>query len=63
MKSEIIVALIAAGTTILTIIGSIVAVKITSNSQIKEQKIAADREMKRKYYNAVSYTHLTLPTT
>ena len=45
MKSEIIVALIAAGTTILTIIGSIVAVKITSNSQIKEQKIAADREM------------------
>ena len=29
-----------------------VAVKITSNSQIKEQKIAADREMKRKYYNA-----------
>ena len=52
MKSEIIVALIAAGTTILTIIGSIVAVKITSNSQIKEQKIAADREMKRKYYNA-----------
>jgi hypothetical protein len=52
VKSEIIVALIAAGTTILTIIGSIVAVKITSNSQIKEQKIAADREMKRKYYNA-----------
>ena len=49
---EIIVALIAAGATVLTIIGSIVAVKVTSNSQIKEQKIAADREMKRKYYNA-----------
>lgn len=45
-------ALIAAGTTVLTIIGSIVAVKVTSNSQIKEQKIVADREMKRKYYNA-----------
>ena len=52
MKMEIIVALIAAGATVLTIIGSIVAVKVTSNSQIKEQKIAADREMKRKYYNA-----------
>lgn len=52
MKMEIIVVLIAAGATVLTIIGSIVAVKVTSNSQIKEQKIAADREMKRKYYNA-----------
>ena len=52
MKMEIIVALIAAGATVLTIIGSIVAVKVTSNSQIKEQKIIADREMKRKYYNA-----------
>lgn len=52
MKMEIIVALIVAGATVLTIIGSIVAVKVTSNSQIKEQKIAADREMKRKYYNA-----------
>lgn len=52
MKMEIIVALIAAGATVLTIIGSIVAVKVTSNSQIKEQKIAADRKMKRKYYNA-----------
>lgn len=52
MTNEIIVALIAAVSTILTIIGSIVAVKVTSNSQIKEQKIAADREMKRKYYNA-----------
>ena len=52
MKMEIIVALIAAVATVLTIIGSIVAVKVTSNSQIKEQKIAADREMKRKYYNA-----------
>ena len=52
MKMEIIVALIAAGATVLTIIGSIVAVKVTSNSQKKEQKIAADREMKRKYYNA-----------
>lgn len=52
MIMEIIVALIAAGATVLTIIGSIVAVKVTSNSQIKEQKIAADREMKRKYYNA-----------
>ena len=52
MKMEIIVALIAAGATVLTIIGSIVAVKVTINSQIKEQKIAADREMKRKYYNA-----------
>ena len=52
MKMEIIVALIAAGATVLIIIGSIVAVKVTSNSQIKEQKIAADREMKRKYYNA-----------
>lgn len=52
MKMEIIVALIAAGATVLTIIGSIVAVKVTSNSQIKGQKIAADREMKRKYYNA-----------
>ena len=52
MKMEIIVALIAAGATVLTIIGSIVAVKVTSSSQIKEQKIAADREMKRKYYNA-----------
>ena len=51
MKMEIIVALIAAGATVLTIIGSIVAVKVTSNSQIKEQKIIADREMKRKYYN------------
>ena len=39
MKMEIIVALIAAGATVLTIIGSIVAVKVTSNSQIKEQKI------------------------
>ena len=52
MKMEIIVALIAAGATVLTIIGSIVAVKVTSNSQIKEQKIIADREMKRKYSNA-----------
>lgn len=52
MEMEIIVALIAAGATVLTIIGSIVAVKVTSNSQIKEQKIVADREMKRKYYNA-----------
>lgn len=52
MNIEIIVALIAVGATVLTIIGSIVAVKLTSNSQIKEQKIAADREMKRKYYNA-----------
>lgn len=52
MKTEIIVALIATGATILTIIGSIIAVKMTSISQIKEQKIAADREMKRKYYNA-----------
>lgn len=56
MENEIIIALIEAGTTILTIIGSIVgsiiAVKLTGKSQIKEQKIAADREMKRQYYKA-----------
>ena len=37
MKMEIIVALIAAGATVLTIIGSIVAVKVTSNSQINRK--------------------------
>lgn len=63
MKMEIIVALIAAGATVLTIIGSIVAVKVTSNSQIKEQKIIADREMKRKYYNAfIEASHLSSVT-
>ena len=56
MNIKIIEILITSGTTILTIIGSIVgsiiAVKLTSNSQIKEQQMAANREMKRKYYNA-----------
>lgn len=50
MNPEIIVAIIAALATILTIVGSFFVTKMTSNSQLKEQQISADREMKRVYY-------------
>ena len=50
MEKEIIVAIIAALATVVTVIGSILAVKLTSNMQIKEQRIIENRAMKRQYY-------------
>ena len=50
METEIIVAIIAASATVMTIIGSIIATKMTTNAQLREQQIASNREMKRNYY-------------
>lgn len=50
MEKEIIVAIIAALATVVTVIGSILAVKLTSNMQIKQQRIIENRAMKRQYY-------------
>ena len=50
METEIIVAIIAASATVMTIIGSIIATQMTTNAQLREQQIASNREMKRNYY-------------
>lgn len=52
MKTEVIIALIAAVATILTIIGSIIATNLTNTAQIEAQRIEAVRDMKRTYYTA-----------
>ncbi len=53
-KTEIQVALIAAVTTICTVIGSIYAVNSTNSSQLELKRIDSIRDMKRTYYNALA---------
>lgn len=56
MTENVVIALIAATATVFTIIGSIVATKMTNNAQLKQQRIEAVREMKRTYYNQLVET-------
>lgn len=51
MKDTILVALIGSGATIITVLGTVLVTKLTSNSNLKAQRAAESRKIKQENYN------------